>query len=244
MEGKRNWWVVRKHLLIAADGKVAKGEGLRSRIFIPEPFVLERKEEIARRRQTIFGSLGRAEKGTHQLMIMIGEVKEIGRGKTGGRLLVKHMPDAPFYMNEALYGRAIRKFAKEIELWNAVESSHLLAVAAFGVSAAGAANIEELCLVNVDERWLPFEDINEKNLIDVAVAQKRRFVKNLRYNTADSVLLPSLVLVDLAESVALYVIPTHTAEETMREIADRAEGIASWHWDVSLPMPELPKKAN
>lgn len=240
MGGKRNWWVVRKHLLLAAEGKVVKGIGLNTRLFIPEPFSAEHKDDIALRRQSIFSPMSIAEKGAYQLMLMVAEVKEFGLGRTGGRLLMKHMPDAPFFLNEVLFGRATRRFSHEIELWNAVESSHLIAAAVFGISSVGTASIEELVLMNADERWLPFDGMSEKALLDAAVGQGRRFIKTLRYNSPASAVIPSLVLVDLPATLPLYIVPPAAPEECLMAIAANANGLDTWHWDPTQNMPELP----
>src|SRR5215210_4334890 len=49
MSGKRNWFVIRRHLLQAADGKTAKGAPLADVLYIPEVFSAERKTELAQR---------------------------------------------------------------------------------------------------------------------------------------------------------------------------------------------------
>jgi len=46
MAGKRNWYVIYKHLLIAADGKESKGKPLGDMLYVPEPFSVDRKDEI------------------------------------------------------------------------------------------------------------------------------------------------------------------------------------------------------
>ena len=48
--GKRSWAVVRKHLLQAAENKVARGEALRARLYIPEVFYVEERDSINARR--------------------------------------------------------------------------------------------------------------------------------------------------------------------------------------------------
>jgi len=49
MTGKRNWFVIRRHLLHAADNKTAKGAPLSDVLYIPEVFSAERKTELAQR---------------------------------------------------------------------------------------------------------------------------------------------------------------------------------------------------
>ena len=40
--GRRTWGTVRKHLLLAAENKIARGDSLRSRLYIPEVFSVDR----------------------------------------------------------------------------------------------------------------------------------------------------------------------------------------------------------
>ncbi len=46
MAGRRNWAVIRKFLLEAAEGKATKGKALSDVLYIPETFQLEREAEI------------------------------------------------------------------------------------------------------------------------------------------------------------------------------------------------------
>ena len=43
MSGKRNWFIIRKHLLHAAENKIAKGAPLADVLYIPEVFSAERR---------------------------------------------------------------------------------------------------------------------------------------------------------------------------------------------------------
>ncbi len=48
--GKRAWSTVRKHLLLAAENKIARGNSLRSRLYIPEVFSVDQRDAINARR--------------------------------------------------------------------------------------------------------------------------------------------------------------------------------------------------
>jgi hypothetical protein len=48
--GRRSWAVVRKQLLMAAHGKVARSRPLQDQLYVPEPFTVERRDEINARR--------------------------------------------------------------------------------------------------------------------------------------------------------------------------------------------------
>ena len=59
--GKRTWSTVRKHLLLAAENKIARGDSLRSRLYIPEVFSVEHRDAISTRRMAQWSQeIGRA----------------------------------------------------------------------------------------------------------------------------------------------------------------------------------------
>ncbi|KAA0178844.1 DUF1173 domain-containing protein [Cupriavidus gilardii] len=242
MQGKRSWRVVRKYLLQAAADKVAKGAPVAELMFVPEAFSLDMKDELTRRRLAVFNALAQSNGSTRRLMLLIGEVKEIGDARFGKKLVVKHMSDAPFMVNDDLYKRLLKRFEHEFGLWSASESSHLLVVATFGVSGAGVPSIEEASLMLVNEHWLPYESLDEKLLLDALVEQKRRFTKGLRYNLATTVPLASTVLSDTAEPVAMYLTPFGATDDYRRQLAELTgeSSLLSWQWDTSEEMPALP----
>ena len=71
MEGRRSWYVVRKHLLQDAANKTAKGAALTDILFIPETFSEEHRIEIESRRIAKFLRTVNSNKGAHQLMLLI-----------------------------------------------------------------------------------------------------------------------------------------------------------------------------
>jgi hypothetical protein len=138
MESKRSWWVVRKYLLEAAADKVAKGGSVADLLYIPESWSMDKKDEIARRRLTVFNQLAQSDGASRRLMLVVGEVKEIGDARFGKKMILKHLSDAHFMMNEDLYKRLVKRFENELSLWGGTESSHLMVIGTFGVSGAGA----------------------------------------------------------------------------------------------------------
>ena len=76
MAGKRNWAVIRKYLLEAADGKTAKGKPLSDVLFIPEMFRFDHEAEITQR-QTAFMTKAAVSDGKRRsLLMLIGEVRK------------------------------------------------------------------------------------------------------------------------------------------------------------------------
>jgi len=78
MEGKRNWFVLRKYLLEAAAEVDAKGAPLASRLFIPEPFRPDAEAVLRARRVAFFQALRLDGSGEHvPLALVVAEVKDL-----------------------------------------------------------------------------------------------------------------------------------------------------------------------
>lgn len=100
MAGKRNWYVIRKYLYEAAKGKTAKNVSLDTLFFIPETFKLDEKDELSHRRFSALHSLRNGDNKQKQLMLIVGEVKEITAARFGYKMVVKHLPDFPVMLND------------------------------------------------------------------------------------------------------------------------------------------------
>lgn len=246
MAGKRNWSVLRKHLLHAAEDKQTKGLPLCEALYIPEPFSLERQKEIAEQRRTQLAPLAISLKGTRRLMLVIAEVKEIAPARYGHKLIAKHLPDFPFFLNDELHKRLVKRFAQELELWNAAEETHLMLIGTFSLGLTGVASLEELSLSLMSEHWIPFEHLSEKTLLDQLVSQRRSFIKGLRYNLPAHRPLASAVLSDTKpQAIALYVAPSGASDEGKQALAELAAAgeLSPWLWDAGVEeMPPLPPR--
>jgi len=194
--GKRTWATVRWHLLQAAEHTLARGDALRARLYVPEPFSIEERDVINARRLALWQTVVSAPGKAQRLMLLIGEVKEIVPARYGFKAIVKHMPDQAFAIDEQLYRRLGRRFEPELALWGASDDIHMVMVATFGVSSAGVPAIHELCLMPVTRQWLPVEDGFEKQLLDRLVGENRAFVKGLHYNLGRDNGIASAVLTD------------------------------------------------
>jgi Protein of unknown function (DUF1173) len=230
MTGKRNWRVVSWHLRQAARGKLIRDRPLTTRLFIPEPFHAEHKAELAARRLSAWAPAQRDGR-TSRFMIVAGEVKTIKEARFGHKLVIKHVPDAPFMLETDLHRRILRRFGTELELWQMDEQGHLIVIATFSVGSAGLPTIEELSLTMTDEHWLPYESLAEKLLLDAATEQRRRFTKSLRYNLDETAPMTSLVFADTEVPTAAYVLQD---EDELGDLtALQADtGTRVWTWRV------------
>ena len=104
-ENKRNWWVVRGALLHGAEHKIAKSISLATRLFVPETFHLDRKEDIKKRRTAFFASLSKQANGATPLGILVAEYKSHEPTNLGARFIFKHLPDCPFFADGELVKR-------------------------------------------------------------------------------------------------------------------------------------------
>lgn len=246
MEGKRSWAVIRKYLLLAAENKIAKAGALAERLYIPEPFSADKKSEIAYRRAARLAKAAAPAKETLQLMIVIGEVAEIGKARFGFKIRFKHVPDCDFMMNEELHKRLQNRFASELSLWNsnADNGAHLMAIATVGIGSTGVPSFEEIALMVVSGSWVPFENQFDLVLLGMLSEKKRRYVKGLRYNLTSTTPLAAAVLSDTDPlPTALYVLPPGASGAYLEEISQLVDAskLPSIKWSPdSGEFPILP----
>jgi hypothetical protein len=242
--GKRTWGTVRKHLLLAAENKTARGGSLRSRLYIPEVFAVDQRDAINARRLAQW-SPGIAGPGKPQrLMLLIAEVKEIVPARYGFKAVVKHVPDQAFAFDEQLYRRLGRRFEHELALWGASDDIHMVVIATFSVATAGVPTIAELSLMPVTRQWLPVEGAFEKQLIERLVADRRSFVKGLRYNLGADSALASATLTDCEGAAPLLFVARAGSQssEQCLQVCDPSAPV--WLWNPSSEaMPPLPQAA-
>ncbi len=176
---KRNWATVRNRVLQAAARKIVRRLALRARIYIPEVFDVEHRDELNARRVAQWAdSFGRSPGG---LTLLIGEVKEIAPARYGYKAVVKHVPDQAFSLDEALYRRIEKRFSQELSLWATAHSIHMMMIATFTVSNSAGPRIEEVSLMPVNAQWLPFDDGPELQRFERLVLEGRSFTKRVNY---------------------------------------------------------------
>ena len=239
--GRRTWSTVRKHLLQAAENKIARGDSLRTRLYIPEAFSVDQRDAINARRVAQWSQAIAAPGKPQHLMLLIAEVKEIVPARYGFKAVVKHVPYQAFAVDEQLYRRLGRRFESALALWGAADDIHMVMIATFSVAAAGIPTIVELSLMAVTRHWLPVEDGYEKQLIERLVADGRSFVKGLRYNLGAEGALASATLTDCEGSAPLLFVVHAGIDEAApgRESGD--PGPTVWMWRRSgEPMPSFP----
>ena len=249
MSGKRNQGVLCKYLLETAAEIEVKGKSLAERLYVPEPFSESAKADIAQRRRAKLAVL-QPHDGQAPLALVIGEFKTCERGDNGCRIRIRHMPDAPLLMESRAWDRLARTYAALLEARDA-DSGHpvrLVMAALIHARREFTYEIDAASLMLVSEQWIPVEGVHELPLIDALIAQRRRFLKPLRYDAKAAATFPNALLLDCgATPVPLHLTSEFTSpkDRALKEKAIHAsEKSGPWHWHTALPIPPLPAKTS
>lgn len=231
--GKRTWGTVRKHLLLAAENKIARGDSLRSRLYVPEVFSVDQRDAINARRTAQWSQAIAAPDKPQHLMLLIAEVTKIVPARYGFKAVMKHVPDQAFALDEQLYRRLGRRFESALALWGAAEDVQMVMIATFSVAAAGIPTIVELSLMPVTRYWLPVDDGFEKQLLERLIADGRSFVKGLRYNLGAESALATATLTDCEGSAPLLFVVHAGADDNWRYLQVSDPSVPLWLWNPS-----------
>jgi|694.fasta_scaffold05870_19 hypothetical protein len=245
MLGRRSWATVHKYISRAAQDKVTKGMDLPSRLYVPEPWYVDRKDDIAQRRSALLAQAATSDRSGQKLFILVGEVKEVVAARYGRKMVLKQVPDFFFMLSDEL-NKKLKVFQSEFSLWTAFDEIHLMTIATFSVDSAGLAQVEEMALMVTNEHWIPFASVDEKNLIESLITNGRRFVKGLRYNMPSSRPLASVVLSDTEpKQTAVYLVPASASDDYMTALGDLTADSKFEHvqWLGGDRMPDLPRSA-
>ncbi|MEN9862884.1 MAG: hypothetical protein RLZZ601_648 [Pseudomonadota bacterium] len=248
MQGKRNWVVIRKYLNEALNVSMVKHLSLSESSFLPHRWLEETdpkfiENEMRRKERWIKAS--QFDSNQKELLLLIGEVKNISESRFGYSMAIKQIPHIPFYMDADVHRKLLKHFEGELTLRNAFPGGHLMVIGTFGINESLTAKFEELALMYVDENWLPVESMGDAALTSLLVKQERTFVKGMRYNLSIHKPLASAVLSDTGpKPTALYLTPSEVNQSNF--INEQTELIAnsdmdSWIWKLNEPLPNLPQ---
>lgn len=242
--GKRYWWNIQWHLVEAARHMLVKGAPLSDILFVPEPFRSANKQAIEQRRVAAFAAARSPRSGPRRLMMLVGEVKDFAPTRAGHKLVVKHLPGFVFLLDNELHSRMQARFESEIALWSADDESHLMAIATFGLNSVGLAIVEQIPLMVVSENWIPYESLQEKQLVDALSKLRERSVKGLGYNLPVGQPIASAIFQQRPRPLALYLVPPDADERfetALGELIASRPGMESWIWrSHEGEMPTLP----
>jgi len=255
MQGKRSWYVVRKHLLASAHEIETKGARLADILLIPEPFSLDEASAIAKRRMRAMAVLlSPGEDVQFKLMLVMSELKEFSATDVDYRIVLRHMPDCPLYMERKAGERFKKVFECEYEAWahqrSAEQSGHpsrlrFLFCGLIYAKREGVYFVDTATLVMLSSTWIPLDHPYEQLLIDELVRQDRRFLKPLRFESKRGATFPNAVLVDTGDTETPLDIVTPFMVDRDRVLKQQAlsKRGSGWTWDMQTQQepPPLPR---
>ena len=257
MQGKRNWYVVRKHLIAAAQEIETKGVCLANILLIPEPFSLDDAAAIANRRRRAMAGLQSPDVDAQfRLMLVMSELKEFSATDVDHRIVLRHMPDCPLFMERKAGERFRKVFECEFEAWahrrSAEQAGHadraglrFLFCGLIYAKREGLYFVDTATLVMLSSTWIPLDHPYEQLLIDELVRQERRFLKPLRFESKQGASFPNAVLLDTGDAETPLDIVTPFMSDRDRGLKQRALAkrvAGGWVWDMQTQQepPPLP----
>jgi len=248
MEGRRNQGVLHKYLSEAARGVLLKGATLDERLYLPEPFRAELKEEIGERRRRKLALLLSPEDAVQfKMAILVGEYNGSEPTNSGRRIIVKHMPDAALCIEGKAWERVERSYGAILQARDAdvARKPRVMMAALIYAKREHVYQVDTLCMMLTTDQWIPLEALHELLLIEALQREQRAFMKPLRYDARTSAIFPNALLLDCGRSpVPLHVItPFAEAKEmALKRRAILANGAATWVWHTDKEMPALPPR--
>ena len=246
MAGKRNWFIVRKYLLQAAEKKMAKGMDLSEILYLPEAFNERIKVDIIKRRTALMTKIA-AKTSVRRLMIIVGEIEKIEQARYGHQVVFKEALDWPVMLSDEMHTKLRKRFAYELAVHNKSNNAHLVAIGTISLDAAYTPSFEEISVMITNPNWIPYEHYHEELLLDCLNEGNRRFIKGLRYNLSSKQPLASVILTDTTETAtAMYIVPPSSDDNYIKQVDELVKNseLKSWIYHAQDEMPPLPPAAN
>jgi hypothetical protein len=245
MEGRRNQGVLHKYLSEAARGVTVKGASLEERLFVPEPFRVELKDEIGERRRKKLALLLSPEDAVqYKMAIIVGEHNGSEPTAFGRRIVVKHMPDVPLYIENKAWERVERSYAAILQARDAdvPKKPRVMMAALVYAKREYVYQVDTVSMMLTTDQWIPLEGLYELPLIEVLQREQRAFLKPLRYDARSAAGFPNVLLLDSGTvPVPLHVMsPLLEAKERSAKEKVLAGLPAVWVWMTAKSMPALP----
>jgi len=192
-----------KYLLEAAEGIQPKGVTLSERLYVPEPFHEEQKYEIAERRRCKLVLLQSPEDDVQfKMALALGEYKGEQASPLGRKVWLKHLPNAPLFIEAKAWARIERIYGNLLEARDADTKSkpRVVMCALIYAKREHVYQIDTASFMLISENWIPLEGVHEIDLIQALTEQKRRFLKPLRYDARSVAAFPNALLPDTERS--------------------------------------------
>jgi Protein of unknown function (DUF1173) len=137
-----------------------KGVALDERLYVPEPFRIEFKDDIGERRRNKLALLMSPDDAMRfKMAILIGEYNGAEATSFGRRIIVKHMPDAPLYIDDKAWQRVERRCGAVLNARDADVARKPRVVMAALIFAARehVYQVDTLVMMLTTDQWIPLE---------------------------------------------------------------------------------------
>ena len=248
MRDKRPWYVIRKYLLAEAERIEMKGFRLSDRIYIPEPFSEEKRDEIVATRRDWFDRLRQSgESGKRaKFGFIVGELKDLVDAPGGNKaVVIKNLWEMSFQLPGKLSGQFEKRFRAELDAALLMKAPVRLIVAFTVAPRSDGFNIHTVTLMMTTQTWIPVDFHHERFLADRLTEQERHFIKPLRFDAPGTTAFANFNLTDTGDLPTALNIVGGT-EDKKAEAAKigwlGAQSEPGWVWRVgttSAP-PALP----
>jgi hypothetical protein len=218
-------------------------------LYVPEQFHEEHKSEIAERRRSKLAVLQSPEDDVQfKMALVLGEYKCEEASPLGRKVWLKHMPDAPLFIDTKTWERIERAYGNLLEARYADTKTkqRVVICALIYAKREHTYQIDTASFMLTTENWIPIEGTHEVDLIEALTQQRRRFMKPLRYDARSAASFPNVLLLDTgAKPTTLHVVSASLdpQDRAAKEKALRAPGDTAWVWNTDGKMPPLPAAA-
>lgn len=247
MEGRRNQGVLHKYLSEAARGVTLKGTSLGERLYIPEPFRAELREEIGERRRRKLALLLSPEDAVQfKMAIIVGEYNGSEPTNFGRRIVVKHMPDVPLYIESKAWERVERSYAAILQARDAdvPRKPRVMMAALVYAKREHVYQVDTVSMMLTTDQWIPLDGAHELPLIEALQRAQRSFIKPLKYDARSAAAFPNVLLLDSGKvPLPLHVVsPFAEAKEMSMKEKVLAGSPSAWVWTTDQDMAPLPER--
>ncbi|WP_137887577.1 DUF1173 family protein [Pseudomonas sp. 2FE] len=250
MEGKRNAGIVNYALLQAAERISASRMKLSDVLLLA---ALKDSKDAARNQTVAMSAISRDYR-----LVAVSPLARYNADRHAGDLL-KLPLSGPFgmpalHLPPAVWATTVKRFEREISAWK--RGSRVIAVAQVtprNGTTVPQADVVELALMQVSERWIPL-DSDYEGVIEARLhAAGRSFDKPLRYDADESEVFPDFWLLDAGKDFPLEVFGMNTPVYLERKAVKTAwynreyGGDGWWSWNAASDpqgknVPPFPEK--